>query len=496
MRYRQIVKLAHSQSRKHKLFAGHTIRRLRENALLSQQALARRLGISTSYLNQIEHNQRPLTASVLVELARMFRVDVSVFSDDATARLLADLGDALTDPALSGTEIGIGELKAATQFAPNVARAVIRLQIAYRSMSDRYQALDGAISSADERSLAGSAPFPYEEVRDFFHGIGNYVDELDRRAEQLNGDLKTIGDGLEAALADRLATRHDISVVNDRTLDSGRPLRRYDRAARKLTLDGFAGQSSRIFALAHQLALIEAADAIETTLDRAALRSTAANAVCSVALANYFAGAVLLPYQKFLEAARLHRHDLGILSHVFGASIEQVCHRLSTMQRPGAHGVPFYFVRVDRAGNITKRHSATRFQFARYGGACPLWNVHEAFETPDRMLVQIAEMPDGIRYLCMAQALTKPMVGHTERRRQYAIGLGCELEDAGQVVYADSLDLKSRARIAKIGVGCRLCERNDCEQRAFPPAARSITIDQDIRYIVPYSIEPYIAKRK
>ncbi len=460
---------------------------MREEAAWPQQALAKRLAISTSYLNQIEHNQRPLTAAVLVGLTRVFRVDASVFSDGTEDRLLVDLRDALSDSALMETEIGLSELKAAIQHAPTVARTAIKLQASHRALADRFQALDSALSGSGENRSANVA-FPYEEVRDFFHAIGNYVDPLDRQAEQLSAELESGFEHLADALIDRLASRHGISVVIDRSLLANLPVRRLERGARRLTIDGQAERPSQIFALAHQVALLEASEAIQKIVDQAAFRSDDANAVCAVSLANYFAGATMLPYRRFLAAAQTHRHDLGILAHLFGASLEQVSHRLSTMQRPGLQGVPFYFLRVDRAGNITKRHSATRFQFARYGGACPLWNVHEAFEAPDRLLVQIVEMPDGVRYLSLAQALTKPGVGYTSTRRRYAIGLGCELADAGHVVYADGLEWRTNPQITPIGVSCRLCDRHDCQQRAFPPAGYTISIDHDVRYAVPYAI--------
>ncbi len=472
-----------------KIFSGAAVRRLREEAAWSQLALAKRLKISTSYLNQIEHNQRPLTASVLLALTQIFRVDVSVFSDSGTDRLLTDLRQAFSDPVLSKNTIGLLEFKAAAQYAPKVARAVVQLQSAHRALTERYQSLDCALSEPNISPSGASVAFPYEEVRDFFHAIGNYIDPLDRAGEQLFADLGSSTTDLEAALIDRLRARHDVVVTIDRSLDPGRPIRWFDRASRKVQIDGSAEKPSRIFALAHQIALIEAFETIQDVLRQAAFRSEDANAVCSVALANYFAGATILPYRLFLEEARRHRHDLELLAYRFGASLEQVSHRLSTMQRPGNHGVPFYFLRVDRAGNITKRHSATRFQFARYGGACPLWNVHEAFEMPDRILLQIAEMPDGIRYLSLALALTKSGIGHSATRRRYAIGLGCELLDADQVVYADGLDRSSRHLLARIGVGCRLCDRSGCPQRAFPPAGRAISIDHDVREIVPYTIK-------
>ncbi|CAH1672308.1 Propionyl-CoA carboxylase regulator [Hyphomicrobiales bacterium] len=473
---------------KRKVFAGPAVRRLREEAGWPQQLLARKIGISPSYLNQIERSQRPLSAAVLVELARVFRVDISQISNSDEDRLLVDLQDALSDPALAYPVLPSSELQAAIQQAPNVAKAVVRLQAAHRALEDKYQALDQTLSHSEAGDLAGAVAFPYDEVRDFFHRIGNYVDDLDRRAEETYAELGADTSALPDALIGRLELRHRLSVRIERSFGFDRPIRQFDRASRILRIDGCADASSRTFALAHQLALFEAQDVTAEVLTLASFRSESANAVCSVALANYFAGALILPYRKFLDSSRLHRHDLGILMHLFGASLEQVAHRLSTLQRPGARGIPFYFLRIDRAGNITKRHSATRLRFARYGGACPLWNVHQAFETPDRMLVQIAEMPDGTRYLSLAQAITKAGIGHSAARRRYAIGLGCELADAGQLVYADELDTENVKSIVHIGTSCRLCERPNCSQRAFPPAGASIRIDADIREAVPYRL--------
>lgn len=474
---------------KRKIFAGPAVRQFREKAGWSQQALAKKLEISASYLNQIERSQRPVSAAVLVGLVRVFRVDLSAFSGSEEDRLLVDLRDAMSDTALGQVGASGSELQAAIQQAPGVVRAFVGLQAAHRGLLEKYHALDDSLSHGEQGAEARSVAFPYEEVRDFFHRIGNYVDQLDRMAEGTYEELAGQGIDLRTALIDRFERRHGLTVVLDRSLTADKPIRRLDRNAKRLVIDGHADASSQIFALAHQLALIEAGEEIQRILDQAGFRSRNSNAVCAVALANYFGGGLLLPYTRFLTAARAHRHDLGILMQLFGASLEQVAHRLSTLQRAGAQGIPFYFLRIDRAGNITKRHSATRLRFARYGGACPLWNVHEAFETPDRMLVQVAEMPDGVRYLSLAQAITKAGLGYSAIRRRYAIGLGCELSDADQVVYADGLDAGSARAVVRIGMSCRLCERLDCGQRAFPPAGRPISINHDLREAVPYSID-------
>lgn len=458
---------------------------MRQAAGLTQADLAGRIQISPSYLNQIEHNQRPLTAGVLLELARVFRVDPRSFGDDEPNRLLLALRDALADPALGAGEVPASEIKAIAQSAPHVARAILRLQADHRALLDRTQALDDAL--ALPRGTATEAPnLPYDEVRDFFHDIGNYVGALDTLAEARSAQLPPGPDQLAAAL-DR---DHGVTVTLDRDLAARRPMRRFDPAARRLWVDAFLEPASQRFAMAHQLALLEAGEVIDAVSRDAGFASPDSAAICRIALANYYAGALILPYGAFQGAAASLRHDHSALAATFGASLEQVCHRLSTLQRPGQEGIPFYFLRVDRAGNITKRHSATRVRFARYGGACPLWNVHEAFEAPDRILVQMAEMPDGARYLSMAACVTKAAATFDAPRRRYAIGWGCELTYADQLVYADGLDWRRPRVLTPIGVSCRLCDRPDCAQRAFPPVGRRLSVDRNTRGEVPYELPP------
>ena len=186
------------------------------------------------------------------------------------------------------------------------------------------------------------------------------------------------------------------------------------------------------------------------------------------ALENYFAGALLMPYRAFLEAARDLRHDIELLQRRFGVSFEQVCHRLTTLQRPGAEGVPFHFLRVDPAGNILKRFSRSGLPIPRYGGACPLWNVHTAFMNPGRIDTQLARLPDGSTYLFVARAITKPGIGHRAPKSHYSVAIGCEVSFARHMVYADGVGLERRDAAVPVGIHCRQCPRDDCLQRAFP----------------------------
>ncbi|OXT02015.1 Cro/Cl family transcriptional regulator [Notoacmeibacter marinus] len=469
--------------RDRKIFVGRKIRTVRQEHGLTQAAFATRLGISTSYLNQLENNQRHITAPVLLALADKFSVEMRDFAGGDEDRLLADLAEAFADPAFDGQPPASQDIQLVVQNAPAVAHAVLSLHRSLRQSGERLAALDDTI----ERRGALVEPSPYEEVRDFFHYIGNYIDELDRAGEALAGQLDGMGRDRLMPLADYAARQCGIRVIVETAAGGPFTLRHYDEKSRLLRLHSRSGAATNAFQIAHQIGLVAYRELIDPVVERADFRSQDAAAVCRIGLANYFAGAVLLPYERFLTAAQELRHDLDLLAERFGASIEQVAHRLSTMQRPGRQGIPFFFARVDRAGNITKRHSAAKLQFARFGSACPLWNVHRAFENPNDILRQLAETPDGRRYLCLATVVTKPSAGFFAPVQTYALSLGCEIEHAGHLVYADDLDLVRDTAFEPIGVSCRICERVDCHQRAVPPLKRRLTVEPNRRGQLPYS---------
>jgi predicted transcriptional regulator len=266
-------------------------------------------------------------------------------------------------------------------------------------------------------------------------------------------------------------------------------VRQFDTKQSSLTISRRVPPSTQRFQIFHQVALASQNDLLEATLDLARFQSQSARRIAKIGLANYFAGAALLPYGPFLEAAIETRHDLEELADRFGASIEQVAHRLSTMQRPGAKGIPFFFVRVDQAGTITKRHSATRLQFARFGGPCPLWNVHRAFETPGRFLRQLAQTPDGVRYISLARDVSKSGGSFKAPTRRFAIALGCEINHAGALVYADDLMPASDQAFEPIGISCRICPRQECHQRSVPPLESALSVDHNFRGTLPYSLD-------
>jgi predicted transcriptional regulator len=435
-------------------------------------------------MSQIEANQRSLSGTVVVELARALRVDVSAFSNDDSTRLVMTLRELLGDPAFSNADVTLQELKSAAVHAPKVAQALVHLHGLYRRVEERHRSLDDALRASEGRIVGQQSAF--EEVRDFFHSIGNYVDILDRSAETLATRLSG-PNSLVNRLTSYLETRFGISTSRCSS-DRMHFVSNLDRTCGILNLNDTLPLPTQTFALARHLATLAYSDEIEATVRSASFHSADSESVCSAALANYFAGALLMPYTYFAEKARQIRHDVERLAAHFGVSMEQVCHRLSTLQRPGSEGVPIYFLRVDRAGNITKRHSATRFQFARYGGACPIWNIHESFETPDRFLVQVAQMPDGDQYLSIAHAVTKSGGRFDAQRLRYAIGFGCELAYAEEFVYSDSINVRRPSPVVSIGVSCRLCDREDCHQRAVPPIDRRLAINSDERNFIPYRL--------
>ncbi|NIJ32069.1 helix-turn-helix domain-containing protein [Sphingomonas oligoaromativorans] len=461
------------------LYAGARVRVLRAQLRLSQTVMAERLGISVSYLSQIETDGRPLTAAVALALAAAFPTDWTGIDEDEGARLLAGLAEAAAEPLLPEPPPEPEVLARAIEQQPDLARRFVALHAAWRRAEDQLQRLDDAYDTG----APSGGRLPWDEVRDWFHDAGNYVDLIDTAAEAIGATLEPGPD----ALAERLRTRHRITLRAP-TGDTP-PLRSYDPVYRILTLDSAQAPESRAFQLAHQLARIELANEIDVVLARASLPSTEATRLLTVGLANYAAGAILMPYELFRSEARRVRHDIDRLRRRFAVSFEQACHRLSTLQRPGARGTPFFFCRVDMAGNITKRHSATRLQFARFGGACPLWIMHEAVAIPDRILIQLAEMPEGTRYVVAAKGLVKESGSFARAPRRYAVALGCEIGEAADFVYADHLDLTRADAATPIGVSCRICPREDCEQRAFPPSGRAIRVDPERRDIVPYRFD-------
>ncbi|WP_406073717.1 short-chain fatty acyl-CoA regulator family protein [Streptomyces virginiae] len=460
-----------------KTYAGARLRRLREERRMTQADLARVLAISPSYLNQMEHDSRPLTVPVLLRLTEAFGVDPGFFSERDTSRLVADLREALANE-VAEARVSPSDLAELATRMPAVASVLLDLGRRSQLLAERLA------DAADGRDVAADSPrSPHEEIREFFYRRQNYLHDTDLAAEGLAAEIGIRPGDVIRALTRRLAERHGIRTATD----SDR-LHHYDATARVLHLSNRLRPGQQAFRMATQVALIE----YGAELDRLAAEDfppgSPVHGLARIGIANHFAGALILPYRAFHAAAEEFRYDIERLTDHFGIGYETVCHRLSTLQRPRLRGVPFSFVRVDRAGNMSKRQSATGFHFSRAGGTCPLWNVYEAFAAPGRIHVQVAAMPDGQRYLWTARAVTRHRGGWGEPGKTFAIGLGCEIRHASRLVYADGLDLDNTAAATPIGMGCRLCERLDCPQRAVPPLGRALAVDENSSTFVPYPV--------
>jgi len=467
-----------------KHYVGRKIKAIRREGGLSQAAFAEKLSLSTSYLNQLENNQRPVTATVLLSLAENFDVDITSLAGQDDDRLVADVREVLADPVFQTAGFPLQDIKFLVSNLPDVAKGIIQLHQRFHQSNERLLELDDTM----RRSDALVQPTPYEEVRDFFHYRDNYIHTLDVAAEELSTVIGGEGAARLDALKAYIKSKHGVKVeIVPPDMQRG-VLRRYDAAEKVLRLSAHLPSGSQFFHLAHQLVQFEQPTVMAEQVAEADFKTELAGTVCLTGLANYFAGALLLPYGPFLAAAKACRHDLRILAVKFGATIEQVAHRLSTLQRPEARGIPFFFVRVDRAGNITKRHSATKLTFARFGSACPLWNVYRAFGGQGDIDRQLAETPDGVRYLCLAAPVVKEAGTYGEPSQHFAIALGCEVKHASEIVYADDLAVDNDRLYEPIGISCRLCERTDCSQRAVPPLDRAFTMNPAVRKVLPYDM--------
>lgn len=467
-------------SRMPKTFVGARLRRLREDHGMTQVALARALGLSTSYINQLENDQRPITVSVLLTIAERFNLPTHYFAPDTDARLVSDLREVLAESPATAAQIE--ELVARM---PEVGQTLINL---HRRLHDATTDLEALHSRASvDISAPSQQPMPFEEVRDFFYDRKNYVGELDVAAEELFDQNRLRVGGLDGQLTDLLGEQLGISVI----IDDGQALnpnakRLFHPESNTLYLARWLHPGQRAFQLATQIALLTQAGLIDGIIAADEQLSDDARNVARIGLANYFAGALLLPYLRFLDAAESVRYDIDQLARRFEVGFETICHRLSTLQRPHARGIPFIFVRTDSAGNISKRQSATAFHFSRVGGNCPLWVVHHAVSRPGQFLTQVAQMPDDRTYFWIARTTSTESSRYLGPDKRFAIGLGCDVAHAEKLVYSAGIDLADGEAVVPIGAGCKICDRPACPQRAFPYLGQPVYVDPHASTDLPY----------
>ena len=483
-----------------KTFMGVRLRSLRAERGITQAALAQALGLSPSYLNQIEQDQRPLTVAVLLKIHKVLGVDIQQFSEDEEARLLAQLRDALAAMPQPTAAVPLPELREVATRLPQLAQALLAMHQRHVADVERLEALTARLGDGRSELAEGGGgasallaeparQMPFEAVRDFFFAHRNHFDALDRAAEtlatQAREQTSAQGGSLQEWLQFRLQARHQVLVLRG-SQGGVHSHRRFDAATRTLYVAPQLRPAQQAFQLATQLALLEFDALIEDALKPTHWQDEATRRLARMGLANYVAGAFVLPYGEFLQAAESLQYDVDLLARRFGVGFETVCHRLSTLQRAEAPGVPFFFIRVDRAGNISKRQSATHFHFSKTGGTCPLWVVYEAFTQPGRIVPQLASRPDGRVYLWIARTISRAGHGWGAPGKTFSIGMGCDLQHAARLVYSKGLDLRHLEAATPIGMGCKVCERNACPQRAFPFVGKPLRVNEHESGFVPY----------
>lgn len=455
------------------LYLGPRLKRLRRELGLTQQAMADELGISPSYIALIERNQRPLTADLLIRLARAYKLDMADLAADDRDDYARRLTDSLRDPIFADIDLPPLEVADVAASFPGVTEALLRL---YGAWQREQQAL------ADQRHAepGSSATDPIGEARRFMAARRNYFPTLDSKAEELSGEIDKAGGAQEWLRKQGVRVR---LMPPDVMMDA---IRRYDRHNEQLLIDDTLPPSSRTWHVMQHIAYTALRTEISAVLRGESFASETAANLVRRALAGYAAAALLMPYDRFARAVDARRYDIEALAGLFGTSFEQVAHRLTTLNRPGQERVPFFFIRVDAAGNVSKRLDGAGFPFAAHGGGCPLWSVHDVFCTPGTVTTQWLELPDGQRFFSIARTVTSGGGGFERPTTTRAIALACAADHASRLIYAAGADPKT-ANATPIGITCRLCHRAQCTARAEPPIGRDILPDDYRRAAEPFS---------
>ncbi|MEO3998150.1 XRE family transcriptional regulator [Mesorhizobium sp. CAU 1732] len=465
-----------------KIFAGPRIRRIRNAKGLTQTAMAEGLGISPSYLNLIERNQRPLTVQLILKLASVYKIEPEELQAEAGGSIAA-LREVFADPLLSGELPGDQELLEIAEGAPNATAAVVKLFRAYKEQAVRLSDLSELLAREGHATSLSSARLPIDEVRETFERRPNHFARLEEETEAFAQVLQP-GDDLLGALKDWLRRDYGIvvKVLPVATMPNWR--RRYDRHSQRLFISERLSPFDQLREVAMEACLIRCQVAVAAEIQALKLSSDEARRLARFELGRYAAHALMMPYQAFQTAAIRARYDIDVLRSRFGVSFEQAANRLTMLQRSGSAGVPFFMMEIDNAGHRFRRAGAQGFPQARFGGGCPKLPVHAAFANPGQILVEAVEMPDGAEFLTLARTLEGPQGAFSERPRRTAILLGCDIGFMDEIVYAAALPAggaggkAARVPSTPIGPACRLCERVGCLARAEPPITRPLGLDE------------------
>lgn len=460
---------------------GHRLRALRLSKNVKQADAARELGVSPAYLNLIEKGKRVTPFPLLWKALRFFEVDPEQFmSQLGEGRVDQALARLLDEPLLKTLDLDPESLQSLSA-EPKLAGTVAALFNLYKNTRTQLENVMAQLSSEERTRTAGAEGrvdySPFDEVSDFLQSHQNYFPELEEEAEAVRRDLGADRFLTSPQLIRALETRFQVSTQFEDPPAGSSVVRRVDLGERKVSISPWLTEMPLKFQLAATIGLL--------VLDRTRLveRLTGSKTkhaetprLIKVNLANYFAGALMLPYGDFFKEVQRTRYDIELVSSGFGVTYETVAHRVCNLADPKRRGLPFHFLRTDLAGNVSKRYSGTGFKFAS-SGSCGKWAAHLAFLKPSQITRQYSQMPDGTTWFDFARVQLQPVEGSIVRGTAYSIALGTQAENAKHLAYGfTSSDLRRDA--VPIGVSCRFCERTDCNQRSAASYRFAFSFDE------------------
>ncbi|MCB1420168.1 MAG: ImmA/IrrE family metallo-endopeptidase, partial [Notoacmeibacter sp.] len=301
-----------------KIFVGPRIRRIRNAKGLTQTAMAEALGISPSYLNLIERNQRPLTVQLILKLASVYKIDPDELQGETGASLAA-LREVFADPLLAGELPGEQELMEIAEAAPNVSAAVVKLYRAYREQAERLTDLSDLLAREGHATALSGARLPIDEVHEVLEPRANHYPVLEEEAEAFTSLLQP-GDDLMGALKAWMRTELGITVrvLPVATMPNWR--RRFDRHSQRLFLSERLSPFDQLREVAMEAVLLRMNVAIAREIEALKLSTDEARRLARFEMARYAAHALMMPYQPFLQAAQKARYDMDVLRSRFGVS--------------------------------------------------------------------------------------------------------------------------------------------------------------------------------
>ena len=463
---------------------GPKIRSFRRQLGLQANKLAEQLDISPSYLNLIESGKRNIDSDLLIKISKELRVQVSDLTSKAEINLENNISELLDDQLFEDLDILGPEVKDLVSTNPKIARALIKLGDNYKQkdhdLVNRVENISGKI--IDRRKAA----FPGEIVSDFLQEHKNYFPKLEDYANIVFNRIQVNNRATYMELCNYLKKKFNITV-KDVLPEERKPFSKFfDKNKNELLLSDYVALETKKLFVAAQIAYEGAIDIINEYLSEFSFPSEEAKKLTRVALLNYCGAAMLMPYKLFHKECMKNKYDLELLQNTFATTFEQIAHRVTCLQDPKMPGIPFHFLRVDIAGNISKRFSLSGIEIPRYGGACPRWNVYSAFTRPGIIQAAVSKMSNGEKYVCIAKTVEKGVGRFGEAKSILSIGLGCEAKYAKDFVYTENLNLNDKKTEIPIGVSCRTCDRLDCSQRAFPPLHKKFDVDVNSRGVSVY----------